>query len=205
MAVGEIVLALHSTQFKFTPAFKKEMTQVLSKIDSTSLDSFGSEVIRLGACHYLHCVAQTDCLDSLDPKELENLQDSWWNMINQTLSRPEEVLLPVASKALESFLLNPLVVMSKTMMDFYLSSIQITKEKYAKRGFSMALGKVPFDTLCLFVDEMVTGLIDATTLHENSLYNDAESRRNTVHSIIEILRKLASVMVLGTHARVKLM
>ncbi|KAJ3326741.1 hypothetical protein HDU91_004570, partial [Kappamyces sp. JEL0680] len=201
LSLGEIVLGLHRASSVLSLELKKTLSKLLGRLSQDNLESFGSDVVRQGACHFIQCAAQTDILQSLETPDQEAVCESWWAIIGQTLARSEEILHPVASEALKHFLLNPAVNMTDSRMQQYLDNTLPTKDKYTKRGFSIALGSVPKPLLLRHAEAVVNGLIQATYIQENNLYNDAEARRNAVHALIKVLETLTDTVVQGLHGR----
>lgn len=155
-----------------------------------SLDSFGSDLIREGACKLIGCLAQTNVLSSLQELERSETIENFWTVINTTLSRPEEFLLPVASKALGHLLSCSSISLSDDMYHKYLSNLDVKKDKHTKRGFGMAFGYIPKHYLLQNIELITESLISAALVQSIASNNDAEARRNAFQSLIKVIEAI---------------
>jgi hypothetical protein len=162
----------------------------LELVDPKSLDSFGSDLIRDGICRFIANIAQTNILSSLsDETSLKSIK-KYWQLINTSLARSEEFILPTASQAAGHLLQKTGDYFSQNCLNDYLANVDYMKDKYGRRGYSMALGYLSLPILINHGDSILDSLIPACQLTENNLYNDAETRRNAVHALIKILDTL---------------
>lgn len=194
LAVGEIVKGLSKSGWKFSSELVKSVCLLLSSLDSKLFEGFGSDLIRNGACYFIACVAPI-FLHMLPEIELNPVLDRWWNIINTTLSRSEEIIVDLAAKALYVFLDSPAVVFNNGMLEKYVENTRFVKDKHLKRGYAIALGSLPNKVLLPNLNAVTDALIDATMLQANVNYNDAEARRNAYLSLIKILDQSCSYVV----------
>ena len=120
-------------------------------------------MIRNGACYFIACVAPI-FLHMLPEIELNPVLDRWWNIINTTLSRSEEIIVDLAAKALSVFLDSPTVVFNNGMLEKYVENTRFVKDKHLKRGYAIALGSLPNKVLLPNLNAVTDALIDATML-----------------------------------------
>ena len=91
--------------------------------------------------------------------------ERWWEILNSTLGRAEEVIVQLAAKALALFLTSPVVDFPQEMLEKYLENTKVSKDKHLKRGFSIAIGYLPASILLPHLDVLSDALIEATMIH----------------------------------------
>jgi hypothetical protein len=137
---------------------------LLSTLDSRLFEGFGSDLVRNGACSFIACVAPI-LLHRLSKEDLNPIVERWWDILNSSLGRSEEIIVSLASHALEMFLSSSVVIFSQPIVDLYVENIGVCKDKHIKRGFSVALGSLPSKALLPNLDVIIDSLIDATMIH----------------------------------------
>ena len=137
---------------------------MLSSLDHKLFDGFGSDLIRNGACYFIACVAPI-VLHQLPTDDAAPVIERWWEILNSTLGRAEEVIVQLAAKALALFLTSPVVDFPQEMLEKYLENTKVSKDKHLKRGFSIAIGYLPASILLPHLDVLSDALIEATMIH----------------------------------------
>jgi tubulin-specific chaperone D len=192
MAIGEIVAGLSIGIPRFwekNPSLLNQLQPLLGLLTETHLNTFGSDLIRQGACKFIYCVSKSGFLSYSNDSEMFRV---WFGIINTTLYRSEEVLYPNAANALSELLLNRPELLSADLFDLYISKIVPSGDRYARRGVSFAFSLLPAVVVVPRIDELLNALVKATKIQSHAHWNDAESKRNAVHALTSLSTRIDS-------------
>jgi hypothetical protein len=162
---------------------------MIASINSNSCDGYGSELIRSSGCDFIKDLAEADFLKRCNDRN--QLLQSWLSFVHSTLCRTEETLSNFAAITLESICKNSQEETTQELLDIYLRKIGPQEDTFSKRGFALAISKLPTGVLFQNEEKVVRGLIHACKIHEIERYNDVEYRRNSVNSLNDICKKLS--------------
>ncbi|KAJ3251477.1 hypothetical protein HK103_002381 [Boothiomyces macroporosus] len=200
LALGEVYAGTRVSQKQnITSDIELEIASCLSKLNPDSLETFGSETVREAACKFVCSIAKTGLFKELERNDYES---GIWDLLTTSLTRIEEVLHTVASDAIEQFMES--VEMDKEMLAQFLENAAKSKDKNVRRGYCLALGHFPYQSLIKDIQSIVTTLTGVVIdpIKDANAFNDAESRRNAVASLISILEKIKPWLQEGNHPEI---
>ncbi|KAJ3341590.1 hypothetical protein HDU93_004492 [Gonapodya sp. JEL0774] len=164
---------------------------ILSSLPSTFLNSFGSEFGRSACCRLIECLAEAQwpiSIESCPPLHLE----TWWNIVTTSLERKEEAVQERAVAAVRS--LSRQYDCPTKLVDNFITSIQPTAEKVARRGYVLALGALPAVALVRTgTGRILHALSESARIRTDKRSNDAEAKRNSVVALVQIVETLNEV------------
>lgn len=170
------------------------MSNLLRSIDKSCFETFGSQIVRNGACRMISSLCQARILTRLGEKSIGRVAKEFWEILRTSLCRAEEPLHTLAATALQNFIFDS-DIFNENILETCLENIAVTKDKHSKRGFGMALGYLPVSILKFSADRIVQGLMKALLINDNSIHNDAEARKNAMHSLTRILQSFRKSIV----------
>lgn len=190
LACGRILNGL-SQEPKFWSSIDNETIQTISDVISSMcqrrLDGFGSDLIRDASCQFIESCADSGFLAHCDK---DMVLKSWLDMLHSTLARQEESLVKSAVKSVKTLFNRSEFEVTDKILQFYIDKIKPESEKYARRGFVLALNEFPVSILTLNQQTIVKNLIIACKINTDDKLNDAEYRRNSVLTLFKICQKI---------------
>ncbi|KAF9165644.1 hypothetical protein DFQ26_009656 [Actinomortierella ambigua] len=169
----------------------EEIAGVVAKTPEVLLTGFGSEHIRQALCVFITCLSQARW--KMDGTNLHASRE----LIYSTLKRTEEPLQRLAADTfnavVDAFDLSP------TEFEQCLGNVDPTAERFTRRGFALALGEIDYGRKSR--EGWLSRAIPALALNAKILTpaemiapdaQDAESRRNSLNALTNILRNLDS-------------
>ncbi|GAN10993.1 tubulin-specific chaperone D-like [Mucor ambiguus] len=188
LAIAEICLALVETKnAEIIALYHKHTASVLAPIVSNlppkSLTTFGSEHVREAACHLITHLSKTHLV--IDPTHLQD----WKKLVHTSLERKEE---SVQGFAVLSFgALAQTYGLDNAEIEQALKNVDTQHANYySRRGYGLALGTIDYRQHVDWVHQVVTQLCKSSQVQENPVANDAESKRNAVIGLHDILNSL---------------
>ncbi|CAO0797055.1 unnamed protein product [Mucor circinelloides] len=188
LAIAEISLALGETQDpNIVALYHKNTTSMLAPIVSNlppkSLTTFGSEHVREAACHLITHLSKTQL-----KIEQKHLQD-WKKLVHTSLERKEESVQGFAVLAFGAIAHS--YGLQNEEIEQALKKVDIQHANYySRRGYGLALGTIDYRQHLDWVHKVVTQLCKSSQVQENPVANDAESKRNAVIGLHDILNNL---------------
>lgn len=198
LAIAEISLALYKTgnaeiiSLYYATQDTTSLTSIVSNLPPRSLTTFGSEHAREAACHLITCLATTQII----PKE-EHLLKDWKQVIQTSLERKEENVQEFAVLAFGAVAMY--YGLEKEEVDVALKKIEIhnNPQKYGRRGYALALGMIDYTKHPEYLHDVLIQLCKASQYQEEHQPNDAESKRNAVLGLANIMQNLGDTIKSG--------
>lgn len=154
---------------------------MVPSVPEFTLTGFGSENIRQALCVFIACLAEAGWAVEF------SVLEAWKAIVNTTLERSEEPLQRIAADTFR-----PLVTqygISEIEVDRCLLKIDPKADRFGVRGFALALGEVDFknQSYAPWLPKVLSVLARTT---DKTLCEDAESRRNAVNAVSNIIKVL---------------
>ncbi|KAI8970360.1 armadillo-type protein [Mycotypha africana] len=189
LAIAEICMAIYSLDQPNILQLYKQKTDalitVISKLPPKSLKTFGSEHIREAACQLIASFAKSRL-------SLEHKQDvlvDWKNVIYTSLQRKEETVQAFAVVAFGA--VAEANGFSQEELDIALQKVNVINSNYyERRGYALALGTLDYSKQPDNLHKVCQQLCQGSQAQDNSIANDAESKRNAVQGLHSIFKKL---------------
>ncbi|KAI9142406.1 armadillo-type protein [Paraphysoderma sedebokerense] len=173
LAVGEICLALHNM-----------VAVLLDNYPEVYVHSVGSDITRSAICRFISCLSQ--CRFKLSSTTYQNLL----SFIQTSLERKEEPVQEMASEALH-FFVDSYGVDDKVLKRWINGLVDYDSGAInQRRGYALALGRLPEKVLIRHLDGIVNSLSEAIKVQTVKQHNDAELRRNGMFAILQIVKTL---------------
>ncbi|KAI8636410.1 tubulin folding cofactor D C terminal-domain-containing protein [Parasitella parasitica] len=188
LAVAEIALALIETKDADIIALYHKTTStklapIVSNLPPKSLTTFGSEHVREAACHLITNLSKTQ----LNINQL-SLED-WKKVVHTSLERKEESVQGFAVLAFGS--IASTYGLTAEEIEQALKNVDVLHANYySRRGYGLALGKIDYHQHSGWLHKVIMQLCSSSQVQENPVANDAESKRNAVIGLHEILANL---------------
>ncbi|KAF9304160.1 hypothetical protein BGZ74_002247 [Mortierella antarctica] len=186
IALGRTLKALkaHSEQpleHRISVETLQNIALVVPSVPEFTLTGFGSEHIRQALCVFIACLAEAGW--AVESSVLE----SWKTIANSTLERSEEPLQRIAADTFRALVTQ--YGISEIEVDRCLLKIEPKADRFGVRGFVLALGEIDFknETYAPWLPKVLSGLGRTT---DKTLCEDAESRRNAVNAVSNIIKVL---------------
>ncbi|CEP19812.1 hypothetical protein [Parasitella parasitica] len=188
LAIAEIALALVETNDAETTALYHQtistmIAPIVSNLPPKSLTTFGSEHIREAACHLVTNISKTQL--NIDRSTLND----WKKMVHTSLERKEESVQEFAVLAFGSIATS--YGLAAEEIEQALKNTDVKHANYySRRGYGLALGKIDYHQYPDWLHKVIVQLCNSSQMQENPVANDAESKRNAVIGLHEILVNL---------------
>ncbi|PKK78732.1 ARM repeat-containing protein [Rhizophagus irregularis] len=189
-AVGDICLAWSTIQGNDKSWIEKhkllitQISSIIGSLPENVFTDFGSEVT---------CQAATHCIAGLAkagwPINNDILKE-WKNVVYDLLSRKDEYGQEIAVDAVEALITE--YGIDGQEIEKYIGHINPSKNAYARRGFSLALGLIKFKNIKEYLEPALDALIISATVQQTRVWNDAETRRNSILSVTKIAKNLGN-------------
>ncbi|KAG0343822.1 hypothetical protein BG004_004976 [Podila humilis] len=186
IALGRTCKALkaHSEQpleQRLSPDTLRSLSLVVPSVPEFALTGFGSENVRQALCVFIASLSEASW--KVEPSIVE----SWKVIVNSTLERSEEPLQRIGADTFRALVLE--YGISETEVDQCLVKIEPKADRFGVQGFALALGEIDFknETYEPWLPKVLSDL--ARTSDKNQTL-DAESRRNAVNAVSNIIRVL---------------
>ncbi|RKO90123.1 tubulin folding cofactor D C terminal-domain-containing protein [Blyttiomyces helicus] len=197
LAVGEICVAWSSlrrvniaVEEWWTPTelerFIKPILAIIPTYPQSHLDNFDGDLTRIACCNLIACATAARL-----PLPEVTLA-SWWSLIDSTLTRRMEQVSAAAAAVV-----GPLGLRVESVDPARIARwVDIVSrppvgvgdaDRFARRGFALGLGAVPGVLLGADVERVLLALGVAAGLMEVKTLNDAETRRNAVKGLTNIM------------------
>lgn len=177
-------------------SYSQAITQVVSSTPEFTLSGFGSEHTRQALCVYITCLSEA-AWPLGDSANQAAVLESWKGIIYTTLERVEEPLQKLASETFRALIGQ--YGITETEFEGCLARIRPGAEYLGKRGFALALGEIDYrDASYSVYGTRVVESLDVTANHNPVAVGgaefklDAESRRNAVNSVTNIVKVLGA-------------
>ncbi|EXX50239.1 Cin1p [Rhizophagus irregularis DAOM 197198w] len=180
-AVGDICLAWSTIQGNDKSWIEKhkllitQISSIIGSLPENVFTDFGSEVT---------CQAATHCIAGLAkagwPINNDILKE-WKNVVYDLLSRKDEYGQEIAVDAVEALI-----------TEYGIDGQEIEKYPLFTRGFSLALGLIKFKNIKEYLEPALDALIISATVQQTRVWNDAETRRNSILSVTKIAKNLGN-------------
>ena len=169
---------------------------MVSSTPEFTLSGFGSEQTRQALCVYITCLAEA-AWPLGDSANQAAVLESWKGIIYTTLERVEESLQKLASGTFRALIGQ--YGITETEFEQCLARIRPGAEYLGQRGFALALGEIDYrDARYFGYATRVVESLDVTANHipvavgGAEVRLDAESRRNAVNSVTNIVKVLGA-------------
>eukprot|EP00736_Rhodelphis_marinus_P002796 Rmarinus@m.297 len=194
-AVAELTLALSNHCNKQTEILSQDMwvqiSELIPAIEKARLyRGRGGEIMRQAVCRLLECCS----FASMPTKEKLRLQ--LLATISENLRHPKDYIQEAAREACHAFLRqyysSPSEAIRVRVTDTFCKSVREDENPAAKRGYSLVLGALPsrFYTPPTRLAVVVDTLYSAVQVPENFDDRDAETRKNAVRALGELVSTL---------------
>jgi hypothetical protein len=163
-------------------------------IPEYTLSGFGSEHIRQALCIYISSLSEASW--SVE----EPVFASWKAIIESTLDRVEEPLQKLASETFRALVAQ--YGISGTEIEHCIKKTSPGAERLGQRGFALALGEIDYRVPenAPWISNVVDALAkNADPKPVNEIMADAESRRNSLFAVTNIIRVLDDSYRDGTY------
>jgi len=166
---------------------------VVPSIPEFTLSGFGSEHTRQALCVHMTCLSEA-AWPLGNSAHQTTVLDSWKCIIYTTLERVEEPLQKLASETFRALIGQ--YGITETEMEQCLARIRPGAEYLGQRGFALALGEIDYrDARYSAWATRVIEALDVTANHSSvamgvDIKPDAESRRNAIKSVTNIVKVL---------------
>ncbi|KAF9924456.1 hypothetical protein FBU30_005578 [Linnemannia zychae] len=177
---------------RIAPEVLQAIAQVVPSTPEFTLSGFGSEHTRQALCVYITCLSEAAWPLGDSVTQAATLE-SWKNIVYTTLERIEEPLQKLASETFRALVGQYGV--DEPQFEQCLARIRPGAEYLGQRGFALALGEIDYrDARYSSFTTRVIDALDITTNHIPitiggvEVKSDAESRRNAINSITNIIR-----------------
>ncbi|KAK5823035.1 tubulin folding cofactor D C terminal-domain-containing protein [Linnemannia elongata] len=181
---------------RVAPEVLQAITQVVPSTPEFTLSGFGSEHTRQALCVYITCLSEA-AWPLGDSANQAAVLESWKGIIYTTLERVEEPLQKLASETFRALIGQ--YGITETEFEQCLARIRPGAEYLGQRGFALALGEIDYrDARYSGYATRVVESLDVTANHNRvpiggaELKLDAESRRNAVNSVTNIIKVLGA-------------
>lgn len=178
------------------PFAHKAIAQVVASTPEFTLSGFGSEHTRQALSVYITCLSEA-AWPLGDSANQAAVLESWKGIIYTTLERVEEPLQKLGSATFRALIGQ--YGITDTEFQQCLARIRPGAEYLGQRGFALALGEIDYrDTRYSEYATMVIEALDVTANHNPvaagrlEVKLDAESRRNAVNSVTNIVKVLGT-------------
>lgn len=174
-----------------------DIIQLIPRIDKARLyRGRGSELLRTASCLLIENMARAHL-----PIEMK-IRVSLVEALNENIRQPHELVQQAAANALRQFLFSyfsntsdiPSEKLQILTVSKYLSSMTKDDNVAVTRGSALALGSLPVRLLTLpegRLDEILDALLESSSPTKLIAGEpDAETRKNVIESVIEIIEKL---------------
>ncbi|KAF9969008.1 hypothetical protein BGZ73_008847 [Actinomortierella ambigua] len=168
-----------------------EIASVVARTPEVLLSGFGSEHIRQALCVFITCISQAHW--KLDGKDLEASRE----LVHSTLKRTEELLQRLAADTFKAVV--DAYDLSLDEFEQCLRNVDPASERFTRRGFALALGEIDYHqpSRAGWLSRTIPALaLNAKILTREEMVapdaQDAESRRNSLNALTNILRCLDS-------------
>ncbi|KAF9902183.1 hypothetical protein EC991_005196 [Linnemannia zychae] len=181
---------------RIAPEVLQAITDIVPSTPEFLLSGFGSEHTRQALCVHITCLSEVAWPLGNEANHARVLE-SWKGIIYTTLERVEEPLQKLASETFRALIGQ--YGITETEFEQCLTRIRPGAEYLGQRGFALALGEIDYK------NEKYTGYatrvieaLDVTANHNPVVHGgaevklDAESRRNAVHSVTNIVKVLGA-------------
>ena len=198
LAISEVVLELIAQGTDISTELNDEIVDLVLKLDKARLyRGRGGEILRHASCMLLDNIARSRL--SMDIKKKVSLVE----FLNENLRQPHEFIQKAASAALRQFLFSylssgdadPSERLQKLTVLKYMQGLATEENVAATRGYALALGILPAKLATQPAGRLAEILSTlATSSSPQKLIAgeaDAETRRNSVLSAIEVVERLA--------------
>ncbi|XP_042435932.1 tubulin-folding cofactor D-like isoform X2 [Zingiber officinale] len=190
LAIGELILALHSHGFVFSADKQKSLSSVVPAIEKARLyRGKGGEIMRAAVSRFIQCLSLSEV--SLNVKTKRSLLDT----LNENLKHPNAQIQLSAVNALKHFIPAYLVMLGdKTANEVTLKYLELLDDPNvaARRGAALALGILPYEFLVHKWRSVGTKLCSSCTIQHKPDDPDAEARVNAVHGLIAVCEMLTN-------------
>ncbi|KXS12028.1 ARM repeat-containing protein [Gonapodya prolifera JEL478] len=176
----------------FTPDERTKIVLPVGRIINlqppTFYTSFGSELARIAACRLIECLAEAAWPSKLEELPQPHLE-TWWDLVTSSLERKEP---SVQERAVAAFrALSRRYGCPSRRVDKLMEGIQPISEKFARRGYALALGALPaVIVLRTGVSRVVQALVESAKFRVDKRSNDAESKRNSIVALVQVVETL---------------
>ncbi|KAG0236252.1 hypothetical protein BGW41_000513 [Actinomortierella wolfii] len=171
------------------PSVCAEIASVIANTPEVLLTGFGSEHIRQSLCVFLTCLSKAQW--KMDDKCLAASRE----LVNSTLKRPEEPLQRLAADTYKAVV--EAYDLSLADFDQALQLVHPTSDRFARRGFALALGEIDYRPAARagwFSRTLPALALNAKILTPAEMTSpdaqDAESRRDSLYALTNIMKIL---------------
>lgn len=190
LAIGEICLAWSNLQKDDKSWIERHkdlimnIANIIESLPEKVFSDFGSEVTVQAAVSHITSLAKAGW-----PVTDEVLK-KWKSIVYDLLSRKDEVGQEIAKHAVEALVEQ--YGIDKSEIDIYIDYCHPSKNVHARKGFTLALGVIPYNKIPECLDCAIDSLILSTKIQETKIWNDPETRRNAIISLATICKKLGN-------------
>ncbi|KAF9121044.1 hypothetical protein BGW39_010898 [Mortierella sp. 14UC] len=181
---------------RIAPEVLQAIAQVVPSTPEFTLFGFGSEHTRQALCVHITCLSEAAWPLGNETHQAAVLE-SWKGIIYTTLERVEEPLQKLASETFRALIGQYGV--TEPEFEQCLARIRPGAEYLGQRGFALALGEIDYkDARYSGYATRVIEALDVTANHSPVVHGgaevklDAESRRNAVNSMTNIIKVLGT-------------
>ncbi|VFQ75756.1 unnamed protein product [Cuscuta campestris] len=188
LALGEVTLALHKSDYILSPDLQKQVAGVVPAIEKARLyRGKGGEIMRFAVSRFIECI-------SLVHVHLTNTtKRNLLGTLNENLKHPNSQIQGASVAALKSFIPAYLVAIenkpSIDILDKYLEQLN-EPNAAARRGSALALGILPCEFLAKGWKNVLSKLSKACEIEENPEDRDAEARVSAVKGLVSVCETL---------------
>ena len=199
LAIAEVVLELVSHGAQISSAVNDEIVDLALKIDKARLyRGRGGELLRHASCLLLENIAKSHL--AMDIKKKIALVE----FLNENLRQPHEYIQKAASDALRQFLFtylsggegDPSERLQKLTVLKYMQGLSTEENVAATRGYALALGVLPAKLATQPTGRLqeILSVLGASASPQKLIAGeaDAETRRNSVLSAVEVMERVAA-------------
>ena len=198
LSVAEITLALCHCDVSLSDSQIENIVNLVPKLDKARLfRGRGGELLRQASCLLINNIAKAAFPFPIKTKV------TLVEFLNENIKHPHDYISIAATDALREFLFayfsrgddEPTERLQKLTVTKYLDGINTEDNVAATRGYALAIGALPLKLLCKptgRLDSILAGLTEgAREDRKISGDTDAETRRNCIKSVSEILEKIS--------------
>ncbi|KAI9208793.1 armadillo-type protein [Polychytrium aggregatum] len=214
LAVSEIALAYSKVRSISSDAdwTEAEISQIVTPVigiteryASTSLNTFGSDMIRIALCHLVENLAQARWphtvpqSTSASDSALSAVESQFWSILDSSLERievPVQTAAATAVKHVSEWMACAAQEEWRTaILDKHLSQISVARGKeHVRRGYGLAIGQLGIRVVGepAAFQRLVSALREALRIQEDKGLNDIEARNNALKSLTAVLLTVQS-------------
>ena len=171
----------------------QKVESMVGNLETALLDGFGSELVHAAIAKHVRLLSSMPFVRCLsNSKKTASL---WLEVLEKTLRRSTETLQANAALALKKLFSIEHLFDFKQILDRFVQFIRPESQKYARRGFAIAMGSFPVKVTVEFLPLLIDNLIETASLPVNVSENDVECRRNAIQAIISIFQDLLPLKV----------